>query len=254
MDMYITGRHKDKQSFFRVSIAISGIGFKFRLFTVDMPDETTSAQALVKGLETIQNFCQEHPCLKDNNRISIYQNLVSHNEQYAEPIYKAWEILAKSLGKNVAPFANALEMNAYICDNIDKQMLDWSDGKTTNYRFKKNDILILRRKPQDDETPAQACQNASGFNICARVLSVDREKNIILLDRYQKMGQLQLDQRIQCLSDLALRNYYQPMNKDEMLVFCDGITTILQDPIKSRKLKDKDLALTTCKIVNEKAI
>ena len=252
MNIYIVGRtvqKENEQSYLQVGIVISGN--QFRMFKANMPIETTHTEALEKALCTVQDFCNKHASLYENN-VTVYQNLIPYDEQFRDPVHEAWQNLANTFGMNTSPFINALHMNDYVVKNVKEQIFDLINGKNIGYQFKENDLVILRREGKD-ETSEQARRNALEFEICARVVWVNRETNTILLDRYQGRGSLQHRCQSQSLSEIALQDYYKPMNEEEILEFRDGMAAALADPIKSQKFNDKNIALATFEIVNERA-
>lgn len=85
--------------------------------------------------------------------------------------------------------------------------------------FQVNDIVIC--KPADDKR----CEENRNFEIYARVVEVNREKDTLRMDCYLKKGEVHMEKRI--LQTLPLsemeQKYYQPMNNEEIIEFRDGL-------------------------------
>lgn len=114
------------------------------------------------------------------------------------------------------------------------------------YTFKENDLVIC--KP-DGEIP----EASKGHLIYARVVSVDRKSDIVVLDRYLNEGKL----RCKLWSGLPLtrlenEGYYQPMNDDEILTFRDGLAKLITSLQQVYKLDNTDVR-ATFEAVNEMA-
>lgn len=114
------------------------------------------------------------------------------------------------------------------------------------YTFKENDLVIC--KP-DGEIP----EASKDHLIYARVVSVDRKSDIIVLDRYLNEGKL----RCKLWSGLPLtrlenEGYYQPMNDEEILKFRDGLAKLLTSPYQANRLDNLDVS-ATFEVVNKAA-
>lgn len=104
--------------------------------------------------------------------------------------------------------------------------------------FHVNDLVIC--KPEEE----QRNKNNTMFECYARVLSVDREKNITKLDRYLQYGEVCLDSTNKMLALDEFEKLYQLMNEEEVLLFKDGLTVALKKPYKIRDKETTDETLS----------
>lgn len=93
-------------------------------------------------------------------------------------------------------------------------------GKDNRYHFREGDFVICK--------PAEELREPSNieFEIYARVVKVDPEKDTVTLDRYLKCGQLHFSVKELPLTSLEEDRYYQPMNKQELATFITGLSMI----------------------------
>lgn len=92
------------------------------------------------------------------------------------------------------------------------------------YKIKKNDLVIC--KPAEDKRTSSNID----FEIYARVVKVDRKKDILLLDQYQKQGRLYItfqSNKPLSLSATEHNAYYQPMNTQEIADFLKGLQNLM---------------------------
>jgi hypothetical protein len=92
------------------------------------------------------------------------------------------------------------------------------------YKFQKDDLIIC--KPAEQERD----DSNKDFEIYARVAEVDRDRDAVRLDCYQKQGRLHLESRMKkelSLSEMERNEFYQPLNDDEVLDFRDGLCDLL---------------------------
>ena len=120
------------------------------------------------------------------------------------------------------------------------------------YKFQKNDLVIC--KPAEDKRS----DNSINFEIYARVVDVEREKDILYLDCYLKQGRVHMESRINKalpLFDMEY-HYYQPMNYKEIMQFHDGLCDFISSPkyknnIFYRNDINASVVQTTLDIVNK---
>lgn len=114
------------------------------------------------------------------------------------------------------------------------------------YTFKENDLVIC--KP-DGEIP----EASKDHLIYARVVSVDRKSDIVVLDRYLNEGKLHCKLWSGLpLTRLENEGYYQPMNDEEILKFRDGLVNLVTSPYQVNRL-DNNVVSATFEAVNEAA-
>lgn len=104
--------------------------------------------------------------------------------------------------------------------------------------FHVNDLVIC--KPEEE----RRSKNNTMFECYARVLFVNREKNITQLDRYLQYGEVCMDSTNKMLALDEFEKLYQPMNKEEILLFKDGLTAALKKPYKIRDKETTDETLS----------
>lgn len=92
--------------------------------------------------------------------------------------------------------------------------------KDNRYHFREGDFVIC--KPAEE---LREPENVN-FEIYARVVKVDPEKDTVTLDRYLKCGQLHFSVKELPLTSLEEDGYYQPMNKQELATFITGLSMI----------------------------
>lgn len=115
------------------------------------------------------------------------------------------------------------------------------------YKFEKDDLVIC--KPAEHERT----EGNKPFEIYARVAEVDREKDILRLDCYQRQGRFHLESRMKkelSLSEMERNEFYQPLNDDEILDFRDGLCDLLMN--KTNYLYSMDVQ-ATFELANERA-
>lgn len=114
------------------------------------------------------------------------------------------------------------------------------------HTLEKNDLVIC--KP-NGEIPEESKDHL----IYARVVSVDRKADIVVLDRYLNEGQLHIKLPPELpLARLENEGYYQPMNSEEILKFRDGLARLVTSPLQANRLDNVDVS-ATFKAVNEAA-
>lgn len=114
------------------------------------------------------------------------------------------------------------------------------------YFFETNDLVIC--KP-DGEVP----EASKDHLIYARVVSVDRKADIVVLDKYLKEGRLHCHTPSKLpLAELENGNYYQPMTDDEILTFRDVLAQLVASPRQANQLDNGDVR-ATFEVVNERA-
>ena len=117
------------------------------------------------------------------------------------------------------------------------------------YKFQKDDLIIC--KPVEQERD----DSNKNFEIYARVAEVDRDRDVVRLDCYQKQGRLHLENRITkelSLSELERNEFYQPLNNDEILDFRDGLCDLLVSSGFCNNLYSMDVQ-ATFELANEMA-
>lgn len=109
------------------------------------------------------------------------------------------------------------------------------------YKFQVDDLVIC--KPAEQERD----DSNRDFEIFARVAEVDRDRDTVRLDCYQKQGRLHLESRIKqelSLSELEHGEFYQPLNNDEVLDFRDGLCDLLTSTSFRNNLFSMDVQAT----------
>ena len=92
------------------------------------------------------------------------------------------------------------------------------------YSFQKDDLVIC--KPEEHKRS----ESNNPFEIYARVDEVDRDRDKVRLDCYQKQGNFHLESRITKLlplSEMEENELYQPMNEEEIIEFRDNLCKLL---------------------------
>lgn len=118
------------------------------------------------------------------------------------------------------------------------------------YTFEKNGLVIC--KPDSEVSEAE-----KDHLIYARVVSVDRSKDEVVLDRYLKEGQVHYQYYSKQSPKLPLmrlenEGYYQPMTDEEILKFRDGLVKLVASPYQADRLDNVDVS-ATFEVVNERA-
>lgn len=89
--------------------------------------------------------------------------------------------------------------------------------RDSGYRFREGDLVIC--KPEEEKRSPDNID----FEIYARVVSADRGRNAVVLDRYQKQGRLHYNVRELPLEEMERGGYYQPMSSGEVREFAEGL-------------------------------
>ena len=117
------------------------------------------------------------------------------------------------------------------------------------YKFQKDDLIIC--KPAEQERD----DSNRDFEIYARVAEIDRDRDTVRLDCYQKQGRLHLESRIKQelpLAELERNEFYQPLNEDEILDFRDGLCDLMTSTSFLNNLYSMDVQ-ATFELANEMA-
>ena len=117
------------------------------------------------------------------------------------------------------------------------------------YSFQKDDLVIC--KPEEHKRS----ESNKPFEIYARVDEVDRDRDKVRLDCYQKQGSFHLESRITKLlplSEMEENEFYQPMNEEEIIEFRDNLCKLLTSPNFCNNMYVIDVQ-ATFELANEKA-
>lgn len=90
------------------------------------------------------------------------------------------------------------------------------------YLFKEGDFVIC--KPPEEKR----CEGNKDFEIYAYVVEVDRENDVLRLERYMKQGKLHMEKSPKFhLAEMEKECFYQPMTDYEINEFYDGVAELL---------------------------
>jgi len=107
------------------------------------------------------------------------------------------------------------------------------------YKFKEGDFVIC--KPSEEKR----CEGNKEFEIYALVVEVDRDKDILRLDKYLKQGRLHMEKVPQHhLARMESEGFYQPMNDFEIKEFFDGVAALLSSTRFQNNLYANDVRRT----------
>ena len=115
------------------------------------------------------------------------------------------------------------------------------------YKFQKDDLVICK--------PEERSESNKPFEIYARVAEVDRNRDKVRLDCYQKQGSFHIEDRITKqlpLSEMEENKFYQPMNEEEIIEFRDNLCKLLTSSSFRNNMYAIDVQ-ATFELANEKA-
>ena len=106
------------------------------------------------------------------------------------------------------------------------------------YNFEEEDFFICK--------PSEEKRNDSNknFEIYARVTEVDREKDVLRLDKYVKKGRVYFGNINHGLKEMEANGYYQPMDDIEISDFYNGVAEYLRNSKNDNRKKLNDVQQT----------
>lgn len=232
MNVYLTAQISEDGSKYQAAVAMGDKLFKFE---TPYKDWTTPLEVMYKTMLKTEDYLKKQPLrgmLLKNSGLTFSTDILSDsniktsNKMYNNPVLNAGrERLEASLGVKVAA-------NNLISDRMKDAMLQRAynpEGEQT-YHFKQGDLVICRN-------PERGATEFDSFAYVAQA-----ENNSLYLDKYTKYGEVSWKTQLMSQLHMELEQYYRPMTDDEILEFRDGLTKLLTDPVKSRKL---DAPMTT---------
>jgi len=236
MDIYLTGKvvNKDGQDVLMSAIAMNG-----KLLKLETPfeGEQTYHEVVAKTMKKTEDYLKHHAGIikqMGTRNLHFHTDYLgdyheAHNQSYRdEKINACRDSLAELLH---TPFTSIEVDNLEIGKVKDTLMQRVFEPETEQtYHFKPDDLVVC-------------------FSIYARVVTADKTNNRLVLDKYQEYGEFSASNCPQRLLEMELSNMYRPMTDDEILEFHDGMTKLLADPAKSRKLDDPNTTMQTYEVV-----
>ena len=252
MDIYLTGKveNKDGQDVLMSAIAMDG-----KLFKLETPfeGEQTYHDVVAKTMKKTEDYMKHHAgIIKQMGTRSLHFKTDYLGDDVHEAInasYKDETINAcrNSLAELLHIPFTSIEVDNLEIDRVKDTLMQrvFEPETEQTYHFKPDDLVICGNN------------DVSGFSIYARVVSVDKKENTVWLDKYQEHGEFSNsiydkhthEPRKQRLLEMELTGFYRPMTDEEILTFHEGMTKLLTDPAKSRKLDDPNVTRETYEIV-----
>lgn len=243
MDIYLTGKvvNKDGQDVLMSAIAMDG-----KLLKLETPfeGEQTYHDVVAKTMKKTEDYLKHHAgIIKQMGTRNLHFRTdylgdyhEAHNQSYRdEKINACRDSLAELLH---TPFTSIEVDNLEIDEVKDTLMQRVFEPETEQtYHFKPDDLVICSN------------EESTSFSIYARVVTADKANNRLVLDKYQEYGEFSISNRPQRLLEMELIGFFRPMTDDEILEFHDGMTKLLADPAKSRKLDDPNTTMQTYEVV-----
>lgn len=243
MDIYLTGKvvSKDGQDVLMSAIAMDG-----KLLKLETPfeGEQTYHDVVAKTMKKTEDYLKHHAgIIKQMGTRNLHFRTdylgdyhEAHNQSYRdEKINACRDSLAELLH---TPFTSIEVDNLEIDEVKDTLMQRVFEPETEQtYHFKPDDLVICSN------------EGSTSFSIYARVVTADKANNQLVLDKYQEYGEFSISNRPQRLLEMELIGFFRPMTDDEILEFHEGMTKLLADPAKSRKLDDPNITMQTYEVV-----
>lgn len=242
MKVYIASEIKDEKLY-------TALSFYNKIYKMEAPykGEETRIDVLNKAMSKTEQWLKHHPGIGGKlikGGLTFDTNLLS--ETYHGTSEKAF---SKEIYERVCSLNQELNVKAEITnleiDRVKTNLMNraFYPSKDTSYHFKPNDLIISNKDKND----------INGFSVFARVVAADQKTNFLHIDRYTDYGKISWKQKTQPLLNMELNQFYRPMTDDEVLMFCEGLSGLATDPIKSRCIDDKNVFSETYFIVIDRA-
>lgn len=253
MDIYLTGKvvNKDGQDVLMSAIAMDG-----KLLKLETPfeGEQTYHEVVAKTMKKTEDYMRHHAgIIKQMGTRSLHFKTDYLGNDVHEAInasYKDETINAcrHRLAELLHTPFTSIEVDNLEIDRVKETLMQrvFEPETEQTYHFKPDDLVICSN------------EGSTSFSIYARVVSVDKKENTVWFDKYQEYGEFSSsiydkhthEPRKQRLLEMELIGFYRPMTDDEILEFHEGMTKLLADPAKSRKLDDPNITRETYEIVS----
>ena len=253
MDIYITGKVESKNG---QDILMSAIAIDGRLFKLETPfkGEQTYHDVVYRVMKKTEDYIlQNAETIKQMDIRSMHFRTDYFGDDYHKAVNEACKdkkIYVRM--QKIDCILRSLDIwmpSGTVVDNLEidqaKETLMqrvFNPKTEQTYHFKPDDLVICC----NGESPTHS--------IYARVVSVDKKNNRLVLDKYNGNGEISIgSDRPNKLLEMELLNYYRPLTDDETLTFYKGIEKLLKphpsfDRIESRNL---DIAEQTYEIVGK---
>lgn len=244
MDIYLTGKvvNKDGQDVLMSAIAMDG-----KLFKLETPfeGEQTYHDVVAKTMKKTEDYMKHHAgIIKQMGTRSLHFKTDYLGDDVHEAINASYKDETINACRNRlaellhVPFTS-IEVDNLEIDRVKDTLMQrvFEPETEQTYHFKPDDLVICSN------------EESTSFSIYARVVTADKTNNRLVLDKYQEYGEFSASNRPQRLLEMELSNMYRPMTDDEILEFHDGMTKLLTDPAKSRKLDDPNITRETYEVV-----
>ena len=253
MNVYLTGNIQESDSGNKALFAALAFDGNYIPIIAEYTGKESAERTIVKAMKIVYNkvHTNQKYYYDSRKKMSFHTDLLADN--YSETIRAAY---ASEEITNTKRYI-ADHMFDEIDDHVDIEIdnLDIVECKETlmemtyhpdefkGYRFKNGDFVVCA---SHEQTP-------SSHVPYARVVSVNREDNTLVLDKYLDSGRVQFPTRAVPLHDFELAQYYRPMEHAELTVFRDGLKELLGAPEyrSGNKVKDKASAKETYDKVSE---
>ena len=253
MHIYITGKIENKNG---QDILMSAIALDGRLFKLETPfvGEQTYHDVVYRVMKKTEDYIINAEAARQKKicAVSFRTDYFGDYHETAnkafrdEKIYNCMKQIDRTLRSLGVWLVDGTKVdNLEISRVKDTLMQRVFNPKTEQtYHFKPDDLVI----GCNSESPTHS--------IYARVVSVDKKNNRLVLDKYNGGGEINIGSDMpNKLLEMELLNYYRPQTDDETLTFQIGIAKLLKprpnfNRIKSRNL---DTAEQTYEIVSEAA-
>ncbi len=237
MNVYLTAQISEDGSKYQAAVALDD-----KLLKLELPyknEQQNAVEALYKTMLKTEDYLKKNPFRGSLLKIGS-NNLTFSTDLLSDDCVKTSSIFYKNATLNTCKeeleASLGIKVNAdnLINDRIKNTMLQRvynPEGEQT-YHFQQGD-LVIARNPE---------KGATEFDAFAYVTEADKKRNVLYLDKYTKYGEVSWKTQLIPMLKMELEQFYRPMTDDEILEFRDGLTKLLTDPIKSRKL---DAPMTT---------
>jgi type IV secretory pathway VirB4 component len=254
MRIYITGKIESKNG---QDILMSAVAIDGRLFKLETPfrGEQTYHDVVYKVMKKTEDYIINAEAVKQKDIRAVRFHTDYFGDDYHkaaneacrdEKIYNCMKQIDSTLRSLGIWLVDGTVVNNLEIDRVKDTLMQrvFNPKTEQTYHFKPDDLVI-------------GCNSKSPtHSIYARVVSVDKKNNRLVLDKYNGCGEINIGSDMpNKLLEMELLNYYRPQTDDETLTFQIGIAKLLKprpnfNRIESRNL---DTAEQTYEIVSEAA-
>ena len=222
MNGYLTGnilKEEDGSQKLYAAFAFDG---QYIPITMEYEGQRTIEETIVQALQLVYDKVHENQKkyyhLKD---LDLHTDLLADNYRETKTVlYQSEPIMSKKRDIADTMFDGKFDYVNIDIDNLNitecREMilaLSYQPDRFEGYRFRKDDFVICT-SPE---------RGPSSFDIFARVVEVDTEKNILVLDKYQEYGKVQWKPKAAPLQDAELGQYYRPASREEAVLVIENL-------------------------------